>query len=171
MPADNLVNFIKNESVEISAWKYAKIGLTKQGVTLFASATEMNNFTIFPEDFETKYFYTYILNLYKKIYLSKLNVEFGNVKNIKNTRKKFIDFTKKIWIQEITLDEAGTIINRKLNEVLELETLYSYTKNKYDVLYKDMNIERNANVVIVLACTLLVAVALNIINFVKFFKT
>ena len=102
LPADNIANFIKDESVSISEWKYAKIGLTKQGVTLFSSATEMNNYSIFPEEFETQYFYTYILNLYKKIYLNKLNVEFSNSKNINSTRKKFIEFTKTIWIQEIT---------------------------------------------------------------------
>lgn len=170
LPADNIANFVKDESVSISEWKYAKIGLTKQGVTLFSSATEMNNYTIFPEEFETQYFYTYILNLYKKIYLSKLNVEFSNSKNIKSTRKKFIDFTKKIWIQEITQDDAGTIINRRLNEVLELDSLYLYTKNKYDVLYKDLNIEKNTTVTVVLALTLLVAMVLNIINFVQLIK-
>ncbi|MBR3002699.1 MAG: hypothetical protein IKF38_03945 [Clostridia bacterium] len=170
LPADNIISFIKDESVSISEWKYAKIGLTKQGVTLFSSAAEMNNFTIFPEDFETKYFYTYILNLYKKIYLSKINVEFSNLKNLKNTRKKFVDFTKKIWIQEITQDEAGTIINRKLNEVLELDSLYSYTKNKYDILYKDSKIEKNTSVTIVLACALVVAIILNIVNFMQLLK-
>ena len=102
LPADDVKNYVKDESVSISEWKYAKIGLNKQGVTLFASATEMNNYTIFPEEFETQYFYTYIVNLYKKIYLNKLSVEFSNSKNIKKARKKFIEFTKKIWIQEIT---------------------------------------------------------------------
>ena len=29
--------------------------------------------------------------------------------------KKFIDFTKKIWIEEITEDEAGTLLNHKIN--------------------------------------------------------
>ena len=165
LPADNIANFIKDESVSISEWKYAKIGLTKQGITLFASATEMNNFSIFPEEFENQYFYTYILNLYKKIYLNKLNVEFSNTKNIRAIRKKFIEFTKKVWIQEITGDEAGTIINHRLNDVLELETLYLYTKNKYDVLYKDLNIEKNTKITIVLALTLLATVIMNIVNF------
>ena len=143
MPASNIASFIKDESVTISEWKYAKLGLTKQGITLFSSATEMNNYTILPEEFETQYFYTYILNLYKKIYLKKLGFEFSNSKNVKKARKKFIEFTKKIWIQEITEDEAGTIINHRLNEVLELDSLYLSTKNKYDVLYKDLNIEKN----------------------------
>lgn len=167
LPADYIANFVKDESVSISEWKYAKIGLTKQGVTLFSSAQEMKNFTIFPEEFENQYFYTYIINLYKKIYLSKLNAEFSNTKNIKKVRRKFIEFTRKVWIQEITQDEAGTIITHRLNDVLELETLYAYTKNKYDVLYKDLNIEKNSKITFVLAIALLATAVMNIYNFIQ----
>lgn len=167
MPASNIASFIKDESVTISEWKYAKLGLTKQGITLFSSATEMNNYTILPEEFETQYFYTYILNLYKKIYLKKLEFEFSNSKNVKKARKKFIEFTKKIWIQEITEDEAGTIINHRLNEVLELDSLYLSTKNKYDVLYKDLNIEKNSKSTIIIAFILLASLIFNIMNFIQ----
>ena len=167
MPASNIASFIKDESVTISEWKYAKLGLTKQGITLFSSATEMNNYTILPEEFETKYLYTYILNLYKKIYLKKLGIEFSNSKNVKKARKKFIEFTKKIWIQEITEDEAGTIINHRLNEVLELDSLYLSTKNKYDVLYKDLNIEKNSKSTIIIAFILLASLIFNIMNFIQ----
>lgn len=167
MPASNIASFIKDESVIISEWKYAKLGLTKQGITLFSSAAEMNNYTILPEEFETQYFYTYILNLYKKIYLKKLGFEFSNSKNVKKARKKFIEFTKKIWIQEITEDEAGTIINHRLNEVLELDSLYLSTKNKYDVLYKDLNIEKNSKSTIIIAFILLASLIFNIMNFIQ----
>lgn len=167
MPASNIASFIKDESVIISEWKYAKLGLTKQGITLFSSATEMNNYTILPEEFETQYFYTYISNLYKKIYLKKLGFEFSNSKNVKKARKKFIEFTKKIWIQEITEDEAGTIINHRLNEVLELDSLYLSTKNKYDVLYKDLNIEKNSKSTIIIAFILLASLIFNIMNFIQ----
>lgn len=167
MPASNIASFIKDESVTISEWKYAKLGLTKQGITLFSSATEMNNYTILPEEFETQYFYTYILNLYKKIYLKKLGFEFSNSKNVKKARKKFIEFTKKILIQEITEDEAGTIINHRLNEVLELDSLYLSTKNKYDVLYKDLNIEKNSKSTIIIAFILLASLIFNIMNFIQ----
>ena len=50
----------------ISKWKYAKLGVTKQGVTLFSSSCDMNNYTVFPQEFEEQYLYTYILNIYKK---------------------------------------------------------------------------------------------------------
>ena len=167
MPASNIASFIKDESVTISEWKYAKLGLTKQGITLFSSATEMNNYTILPEEFETQYFYTYILYLYKIIFLKKFGFEFSNSKNVKKARKKFIEFTKKIWIQEITEDEAGTIINHRLNEVLELDSLYLSTKNKYDVLYKDLNIEKNSKSTIIIAFILLASLIFNIMNFIQ----
>lgn len=167
LPADTIANFIKDESIAISGWRYAKLGLTKQGVTLFASAIEMNNYTILPEEFETQYFYTYIINLYKKIYLKKIGTEFSSSKKIKSTRKKFIEFTKKLWIQEITEDEAGTIINHRLNEVLELDKLYAIIKNKYDILYKDLNIEKDSKITIAIAIILISSLIFNIMNFVQ----
>ncbi|MBR0350358.1 MAG: hypothetical protein IJH76_00780 [Clostridia bacterium] len=170
LPADNMTNFVRDESVTISEWKYAKIGLTKQAVTLFASAKEMNNFTILKDEFEREYFYTYILNLYKKIYLKKITVELGNSKKINATRKRFIEFTKKIWIQELTENEAGTIINQRLNEVFELDMLYAYTKNKYDVLYNDLKIGKGSGLVIALLVTVFVAIVLNIVNFIQLFS-
>ena len=166
LPANNMSNFIKDEKVDISEWKYAKIALTKQGITLLASSIEMNNYTILPEEYETQYFYTYIINLYKKIYLKKIGIEFSNSKNLKSTRKKFIEFTKKIWVQEITEDEAGTIINHKLNEVLELESLYAITKNRFDVLYKDFNTKKYSRITIVMIIILVVSLIINIMNFI-----
>ena len=154
----------------ISEWKYAKIGLTKQAVTLFSSAKEMNNYTILKDEFEREFFYTYILNLYKKLYLKKITVELGSSKKINGARKKFIDFTKKIWIQEITENDEGTIINHKLNEVLELDMLYAYTKNKYDVLYNDLKIGKNSSLVIALVVTVLVTIVLNVVNFIQLFN-
>ena len=170
LPAENMTNFVRDESVTVSEWKYAKIGLTKQAATLFASAKEMNNFTLLKDEFEREFFYTFIINLYKKIYLKKITVELGNSKKINATRKKFVDFTKKIWIQEITENEAGTIINQRLNEVFELDMLYAYTKNKYDVLYNDMKIGKGSGLVIALLVTVFVTIVLNIVNFVQLFS-
>lgn len=167
LPESSIVNYIKDNSLSMSEWKYAKLGMSKQGITLFSSGTEMNNYTILPEEFETQYFYTYILNLYKKIYLKKLGIEFSNEKNLKKVRKKFIEFTKTIWIQEITEDRAGTVINHKLNQVLELDNLYLLTKNKYDILYKDLKIEKNTKSTIIIAVVLVVSLILNIMNFIK----
>lgn len=166
LPADNSRDFEEEKIKIISKWKYAKIGLTKLGCTLFASSSDMNNYTILPDEYENQYFYTYILNLYKKIYLKKLQLKFRNQKQIKKARKEFIDFTKKIWIQEITEDEIGTMLNHKMQEIFELEKLYGETKNKYDVLYKELNIEKNKSITIGITIILLASLLFNILNFI-----
>ena len=76
LPNDNVVNHGDEKATIVSKWKYAKIGITKQGVALFSSTADMNNFTKLPQDFETIYLYTYIFTLYKKIYLKKISERF-----------------------------------------------------------------------------------------------
>ena len=172
LPADNSRNYeMEKEKIKIlSKWKYAKVGLTKLGCTLFSSSSDMNNYTILPDEYENQYFYTYILNLYKKIYLKKLQLKFKNPKLVKKARKEFIDFTKKIWIQEITEDEIGTVLNHRMQETFELEKLYGEVKNKYDVLYKDLNIEKNKTATILIAVILVASLLFNILNFITLMK-
>lgn len=141
-------------------------GLSKLGIMLFSSSADMNNYTILPEEFENQYFYTYILNLYKKIYLKKLGLEFKDATKIKKARKKFVDFTKSLWIQEITEDEVGTLLNDKLQETFELEKLYGEVKTKYDTFYKELNIEKDRKATIVIAVVLVASLVFNILNFI-----
>ena len=173
LPADKDMNEQStqaNRLVTVSKGKYAKLGLTKQSVVLLSSSTEMNNYTILPAEYENQYLYTYILNLYKKIYLKKLQAEFKNPKKVNSARKQFANFTKKLWVQEITEDETGTELNTKIKETLELEKLYAEVKGKYDVLYKDMNVEKNRKLIIFIAIMLGASLALNIINFIVLMK-
>ena len=146
------------------------MGITKQGVTLFTSSADMNNYTILPDEYENQYFYTYIVELYKKIYLQKLNVAFKEDVKLKSARKKFINFTKNIWIQEVTEDEIGTMLNKKIKEAFELEKIYYDIKNKYDVLYKELNIEKNKTSTIIISIVLGVSLIINIINFILLLK-
>lgn len=164
LPADNSRYYNEKEIETLSMWKYAKLGLTKQGMMMFSSSNDMNNYTILPDEYENQYLYTYILNIYKKIYLKKLELEFKNEGKVKQARRKFIDFSKNLWIQEITEDETGTIINQKLQNTLELDRIYARTKNKYDILYKDLNIERDRRSTIIIAGVLVVSLILNFIN-------
>ena len=167
LPSDNSVDFKLNESDILSSWKYAKIGITKQGVTLFASSEDINNFTEMPDIYQNQYFYTYILNLYKKIYLKKLEQEFKLSSNLKKARKKFIDFTKNLWIQDITEDEIGASINYKLNKILDLDRLYHEIKVKYDIFYKDMNVEKNSKTVILIVVILLILLFVNVLSYIQ----
>lgn len=164
LPSDNSVSYSKEDMKVISKWKYAKLGITKQGVTLFSSSYDMNNYTVFPKEFEEKYLYTYILAMYTKIYLTKINLEFCQGLNIGKTRKEFIEFTQTLWINEVTLEDTGSLFYQNLKEVLELNTSYFDTKNKYDILYKEMNIETSAKNNIAITTILVITLVINAIN-------
>lgn len=164
LPSDNSVNYSKDEIKVISKWKYAKLGITKQGVTLFSSSCDMNNYTIFPQEFQEQYLYTYILAMYTKIYLKKINLEFRQGTNINKTRKEFIKFTQTLWINEVTLEDTGSLYYQYLKDVLELNSIYFDTKNKYDILYKEMNIEKTAKNNIAITMILVLTLVINAIN-------
>ena len=164
LPNDNSVNYSKEDMKIISKWKYAKLGITKQGVTLFSSSYDINNYTVFPQEFEEQYLYTYILALYTKIYLKKINLEFKQLTKIKNTRKEFIKFTQNLWINEITSEDTGSILFQYLKDVLELNEIYFETKNKYDILYKELNIERNTKINVVVTLLLIITLFVNALS-------
>ena len=146
--------------------KYSKIGISKLGINLLSSDCDINNYTILPSEFENQYFYTYILSLYLKVYLKKLSYEFKEGKEIEKTRKKFIDFTKKIWIQEITSDDIGSLYYSYIKEVLEIENLYNDVKNKYNILYSELKIEKNEKMTGFVVLVLIATLVFNIINFI-----
>lgn len=165
LPNDNTTLFNPQETKIMSNWSYAKLGITKAGTTLFASSAEINNYTVLPHEYENQYLYTYVLTLYMKIYMKLINLELKQGLNVKKARKKFIDFTKNLWIQEITIDDIGTLYYHNLRHVLELDNLYLEAKNKYDVLYKEMNIEKNTNANRIIIAILVASLILSILNF------
>jgi hypothetical protein len=122
------------------------------------------NFTKLPFEYENEYFYTYIMALYQRIFLSKLNADFKQYEKISNLRKDFIDFTKLLWEKEVTLYDTGTKYYKTLKDVLELDELYEEIKNKYEVIYKELNIEKNNSYFVVLIILLIISLTFNIVN-------
>ena len=170
LPSDNSVNYSKENMKVISKWRYAKLGLTKQGATLFCSGADINNYTTFPQKFEEQYLYTYILALYTKIYLKKIDLEFRQGNKVKKTRKEFIKFTQTLWINEITSDDTGSLFFQYLKDVLELDKIYFNTKNKYDILYKELKIEKNTKINILISILLILTIIFNLLNIFYFFN-
>ena len=165
LPNDKGMHIDENDSVKIiSKDKFSKIGLSKLGVNLFSSDVDINNYTILPQEYENQYFYTYILALYLKVYLKKIDYDFKTGKNVEKARKEFIDFTKKLWIQEITSEDFGSLLYLDMREVLELEESYNKIKNKYDLLYRELKIEKTERMSIIIACILVVTLVFNILN-------
>ena len=170
LPADNIVSYENKKSISFTQWKYARMGVSKQGITLFTSDAEMNNYTILPDEFENQYLYTYILNLYKMLSLKKLGVDFQKLKQVKKARKQFIEFTKKIWIQDITNDEIGAYFNYNIAKVLRLDRLYNEVKNQFDVIYKEFNIEKNHKILKYILISMLTLIIFAILNYIELVK-
>ena len=156
----------KNQDIQvISKWKYIKIGFSKMGSCLLTSGTDTFNYTKLLFLYENVYFYMYILNLYKKCYLNKLKMEYKKEIKSEKARGKFINFTQNLWIQEVTNDDIGSFMNQKWNQVLDLDIAYRNVKNKFDILYKEKNIEKTAKTNKIIMILLFISVLLNILHF------
>ncbi len=151
----------KNSNIEeiksIYKNQYIRYGFTMSSTVLFTSNINTTNFTVVPQKFESEYLYMYILILYKKMTLNKLNYQFKN--GFKEAEKGFLDFTKRLWIQDITNEEFGKRLEKVWNEKLDIENTFAKLKSEYDVTYKKYNVEelnKNNIVTLVIVAVILV---------------
>ena len=96
----------------------------------------------------------------------RLNSDFKQYDKIVKRKNIFIKFTKELWNKEITLDDGGALYYKTLNKTLELEELYAEIQNKYEVIYKDLNIEKNNNYYSIIVILLIFSLVFNTINIV-----
>lgn len=151
-------------------FKYARFGLTKQSASLMTSSVDINNYTKILFDYENEYLYTLIISLYQRLYLKNLENEIKVKKDIQGARKNFYKFTNEIFTSEITNSLTGTMFYNKWKEIFELQDIYNEIKTKYDVLYKELNIDKNVKINRFILISLVVSLLLNIINFVVLAK-
>ena len=94
----------------------------------------------------------------------KLNADFRQYDVIVKMREKFTKFTRRIWNKEVTLDDTGALYYKTLNQTLELDELYAEIQNKYEVIYKELNIEKNNNYYYIIVLLLIFSLIFNTIN-------
>lgn len=168
LPSNYLSDFNKTNIEQnlhiIDKFKYSKMSLTKTCANLMCSGIDTFNYTKLPYQYENEYFYTYILTLYQKMFLKKLNSDFKEYEKISKMREKFINFTKQIWEKEITVDDTGTLYYKTLKRTLELDELYDEIKTKYEIVYKDLNIEKNNAYYSIIIILLIFSLIFNTIN-------
>lgn len=119
--------------------QYLRYGFSATNTVLFTSNINTTNFTLVPQKYESEYLYTYLMVLYKKILLNKLSYEFKE--RFKHAEAGFLEFTKNLWIQDITNEEFGRKMEKCWMENLEVEKTFIKLKNEYDVTYKMHNVE------------------------------
>lgn len=145
----------------ISKLKYSRTGITKSNCNLLCSSIDMYNYTKLPYEYETVIYYTYILRLYQKIFLMNINMEFRKYDKILHIRKRFIDFTKTLWSKEITNDDTGSLYYRILGSTFELEEQFEQIRKKYEIIYKDLDIEKNNRNYTIMVMLLILSLILN----------
>ena len=170
-PADYVVenNRIKEKMLTMEKSQYEVYGLTNIATVILTTDIKSENYTKVPHAFEREYLYNYIFELYKKIYLKKLNYEFYQKNKFSQTKAKFIEFTQETWIEEITNNDFGSLLCNNWKKVLDVNILYSQVKDKYDVLYKNSNIEKTTKSNKAIAVTLVLLLIVSVINMLKLF--
>lgn len=148
----------------IERLKYSKTTVTNMSSNIMCSGIDTYNYTKLPYEYENQYFYLYILSLYKKIFLMRLNYEFRQYDTIIKRKDVFIRFTKQLWNKDVTLDDSGALYYKTLSKTLELDEIYTEIQNKYEVIYKDLNIEKNNFYYSVMVILLIVSLMFNTVN-------
>lgn len=162
-------NGIKDKMSIIEKSKNEIYGCSNVGTVLLTSDINSENCTKLPYKFERQYLYQYIYELYKKIYLKKINYDFKNKKQLSSAKHEFIEFTQTIWIEEITNENIGTLLDSEWKKILNLNPLYTQIKNKYDLLYKNADIEKTAQTNKIIVIVLIILLIMNIVSIFKLF--
>lgn len=152
------------KNTELHESNYVRYGFSNAGTVLLTSDIHTSNYTTIAQKYESEYLYTYILELYKKFLLKKINHEFNRLGNFKSVETIFLNFTKKLWIQEITEDEFGKMLSKRWHEYLDIEEIFLKLKNKYDIVYKKYNVEKVSQKNGKFAIAIVVLIVIGIIN-------
>lgn len=166
LPSSKQVADAMNEKDDMETYenKYIRYGFSNTGTVLLTTDVNTPNYTTVPQKFESEYLYTYILELYKKILLNKLSNDFNKTGNFKTVEIQFLEFTKRLWIQDITDDEFGKILSKQWERILDIEEVFLKLKNKYDILYKKYNIEKTSDKNCKLVVVVVIMIVIGIIN-------
>ena len=137
--------------------KYIKYGFSNVGTALLTSDIAVDNYTKLPFRFENEQLYLYILCLYKKFYLAKVNYELDR----KDCQQEFLSFTKNFLIEEISNDETESCLEKNWSEKLDIDRIFNKIKNKYDMLYKSTNVEKTKikqNIIILILIVIMLTI-------------
>lgn len=141
-PASEQINDITYQYENVYKEKYLYYGFSSNSTVLLTTDTNMQNYTTVPYEYENSQLYHYIYYLHQKIYLNKLNYEINQARNFENIKLRFINFAKKDFIYEITNNAKGIILDKYYRKEQKVDELFTKIKTKYDLLYKEYEINK-----------------------------
>lgn len=141
-----------------------------KSLTKYMQGQKMQEVNIRNEDFyefkdeKEEHQFAYILELYKMIYLMKINKKMQNSHSFDKVRNDFVKFTQEIYVIKETDKDKFC---EKLKTDLKIESLYISVENQFDLLYKNNKLNENINtkrfVILLLAVGIIIGV-INLIN-------
>lgn len=171
LEADYKIDYkMQNEMYKLEKLQHIKYGCTSAGNIMITSSIDMSNSKKIQDEYQNEYLYNYIFELYKKIYLMKISNEFDINNKFETVRQKFIEFTQTIWIEEATNDEIGDELSEQWDSILKLDKIFIEVKQKYDLMYKNVNVEKTAKSNKWIVAILIILVIINMINCIHLIK-
>lgn len=110
--------------------------------------------------------YTYILELYKIIYLNIIQKEIKNPNTFEKARNKFVKFTEEIFNVEISdkFDEKEKKQIEKWEKEFKLDSKYIEVENQFDLMYKNYTLDDSKTERLFLILLLVITIIIGIIN-------
>ena len=92
------------------------------------------------KDSKEERLYAYILQLYKMVFLNKINKDLQNEILFNEARNSFVDFSQRVFtIEETDKDKFCDTLKTKL----KLDKTYIAVENSFDLLYKNSKLNEN----------------------------
>ena len=167
LSADHFVDYKSDDFYKADNSRYVKYGTTKAGNVLLVSDANTENYTRLPQKFEQEYLYNYIFELYKKIYLKMINQDLKENSKFSKARATFLDFAQTIWMEDVTDDDLGDTLSEQWKQIFKSKEIFEDVKQKYDMIYKNLNVEQTTKNNRWIIIALLVIVVVNIINILR----
>ncbi len=139
-------------------------------LTKYMQGQKMQEVNIRNEDFyefkdeKEGHQFAYILELYKMIYLMKINKEMQNSKFFDKVRNNFVKFTQEIYVIKETDKDKFC---EKIKDDLKIENLYISVENQFDLLYKNNKLNENINTKRLAVLLLAVGIIIGVINLIN----
>ena len=108
--------------------------------------------------------FLYILQLYKMIFMSKVQKDIQQESKFHKTRRDFVLFIEKIYSIKATDKKEMTKLCKKWEEDLDIEKLCVNIDNEFDILYKNNKLNENINYIKMGIILLVIAIIVGIVN-------
>ena len=169
-PANEQVRGITYQQENVYKEKYLYYGFANNATVLLTSDSNIQNYTSLLYEYENVQLYHFIYYLHQKIHLNKLNYEIKQARNFENIKSRFINFAKKDFIYEITNNSNGIILDKYYRMEQNLDENFIRIKAKYDLLYKEYEIDKTNRHHKWIAIIIGIIIAINLIKLWMSFK-